>query len=97
MNNVSLITAIHWMFMQPLKDWHLLLIVLVFVALDVVLLTLVSVFDTARLQPVIVPDVEHSPSVNVGCIVYRLVYANECTGLYMCMVMLCYCIANGFC
>lgn len=52
--------------LQPLKDWHLFLIVLVFVAVDVIILTLVSIFETARLQPLVVPDVQHPPSLNVS-------------------------------
>ena len=50
---------------QPLKDWHLLLIVLVFVLVDVIILTPVSILESSRLAPRRVPDVEHPPSVNV--------------------------------
>ncbi len=46
-------------------DWHLLLMVLVFVLVDVIILTPVSILESSRLAPCRVPDVEHAPSVNV--------------------------------
>ena len=53
---------------QPLKDWHLLLIVMGFVLVDLIVLVTVSFVNTARLVPVREPDVEHPDTVNVGTV-----------------------------
>lgn len=52
--------------MQPLKDWHLLLFVALFLIIDVVLLSFATSFTTSRLQAVVTSDIEHEDSgVNV--------------------------------
>jgi len=51
---------------QPLLDWHLVLIVLVFVLVDLVILIPASVFESARLVPIPEADVEHMSAVNVS-------------------------------
>ena len=48
-----------------IRDWHLAMVVLLFVLVDVVILTIVSCFDSARFKPTYFSDVEHSDTYNV--------------------------------
>lgn len=42
-----------------MKDWHLILIIGVFVILDLILLTIVTAVDSSRYTVKIIPDKEH--------------------------------------
>lgn len=47
------------LFSQPLKDWHLFLLVTSFVLIDVVILIIATAVPQARLEAVLFPDSEH--------------------------------------
>ena len=52
--------------LQLLKDWHLMLIVLILVMVDLIILTTVTAVDTARYTVMSVQDGKNAPSVNVS-------------------------------
>ena len=54
------------MHMQFLKDWHLMIVVLIFVIVDIIILTTVTAVDNARYTFLSVQDRENPPSVNVS-------------------------------
>ena len=51
--------------LQPLKDIHLVLFVMVFLLVDIVILVVCTALDDVRLEAVIVPDREHSSELDV--------------------------------
>ena len=53
--------------LQLLKDWHLMLIVLIMVMVDLIIISTVTDVDTARYTVINVRDGENAPSVNVRC------------------------------
>lgn len=58
--------------MQVFQDWHLFLIVMMCVVLDVVVLTIATSVSSARLKPVATDDVRHGTEVDVGFLVMCL-------------------------
>lgn len=57
--------------LQPLKDIHLVLFVLVFLLVDVVILVICTSLDTVRLTADLVPDREHDSALDVSMHVVR--------------------------
>ena len=52
--------------MQVFQDWHLFLIVMLCVIVDIIILTIVSAVNGARLKPVKTLDIRHGTEVDVG-------------------------------
>ncbi len=65
-------------YMQPVKDWHLLLFVVLFLLIDVILLSFTTSFTTSRLQAVSVADAEHKEGgINVNLVVRHSIYRSS--------------------
>ena len=52
--------------LQLLKDWHLMVIVLILVMVDLIILTTVTAVESSRYTVISVRDRENAPSVNVS-------------------------------
>ena len=52
--------------LQLLKDWHLMVIVLILVMVDLIVLTTVTAVESSRYTVISVRDRENAPSVNVS-------------------------------
>ena len=52
--------------MQAIKDWHLFLVVTMFVTVDVFILIVATSLSATRLHPEIVPDKEFGNTTNVS-------------------------------
>ena len=57
--------------LQVFQDWHLFLLVMLCVVVDVIVLTVVSAVDSARLEPVESDDIRHGTEVDVGTFMYN--------------------------
>ena len=58
--------------LQVFKDWHLFMVVMMCVVLDVIILTITSAVSSARLKPVETDDIRHSTDIDVRILLFAV-------------------------
>lgn len=64
--------------LQLLKDWHLMVIVLILVMVDLIILTTVTAVESSRYTVISVRDRENAPSVNVSQKKHKTCESTKC-------------------
>ena len=58
-----------YLILQVFLDWHLLMMVMMCVVIDVIILTIATAVDSARLKPTVVEDVRRVTEIDVRILV----------------------------